>query len=275
MGSEGVREWRSDKCNLDAPAPRCLAGGMKKLLYLGGGLLIVALIAFVVLQFFLGSVVTAGVNNFAPKLTQTKVVLDGATISPLTGSGTLKGLVVGNPKGWSDGNLCSLGKIHIDVAPFSILGDHIIVNEIVIEAPEFNYETKLIASNVNDLLKKIEAAMGGGKDAAPTATSKSGQPIKFEVKKFRLQSGKVRLGVAGAAGLTLPMPDIELNDLGTKEGGITPDQLVFAVMKSVTSSVISATAKAAGQIGATGGAAAVEGVKKTGEAIKSLFGGKK
>ena len=275
MGSEGVRECRGDKCNLDAPAPRCLAGGMKKILYLGGGLLVVALIAFFALEFFLGHVVTAGVNNFAPKLTQTKVVLDRSVVSPLSGHGTLHGLVVGNPKGWSDGNLCSLGKIHIDVAPFSILGDHIIVNEIVIEAPEFNYETKLIASNVNDLLKNIEAAMGGGKDAAPTATSKSGQPIKFEVKKFRLQSGKVRLGVAGAAGLTLPMPDIELNDLGTKEGGITPDQLVFAVMKSVTSSVISATAKAAGQIGATGGAAAVEGVKKTGEAIKSLFGGKK
>ena len=248
---------------------------MKKLLYLGGGLVVVALVAFVALEFFLGSVVTAGVNNFAPKLTQTKVVLEGATISPLTGSGTLKGLVVGNPKGWSDGNICSLGKIHVSVAPFSVLGDHIIVNEITIEAPEFNYETKIIASNVGDLLKNIEATMGGGKDAAPPATTKSGQPIKFEVKKFRLANGKVRLGVAGAAGMTLPMPDIELTDLGTKEGGITPDQLVFAVMKNVTSSVITATAKAAGEIGKTGGAAAVEGVKKTGEAIKNLFGGKK
>ncbi len=247
---------------------------MKKLLFIGGGLVVLALIAFVALEFFLGSVITAGVNNFAPKLTQTKVVLDGATISPLSGRGTLKGLVVGNPKGWSDGNICSLGKIHVDVAPFSLLGDHIIVNEISIEAPEFNYETKIIASNVNDLLKNIEAAMGGGKDAAPQATTKSGKPIKFEVKKFRLASGKVRLGVAGA-GMTLPMPDIELTDLGTKEGGITPDQLVFAVMKSVTSSVVSATVKAAGQIGSTSGAATVEGVKKTGEAIKNLFGGKK
>jgi hypothetical protein len=247
---------------------------MKKLLYIGGGLAVVALVAFVALQFFLGSVVTAGVNNFAPKLTQTKVVLNSATISPLTGSGTLSGLVVGNPKGWSDANLCSLGKVHIDVAPFSILGDHIIVNEITIEAPEFNYETKIIASNVADLLKNIEAAMGGGKDAAPTATTKTGQPIKIAVKKFRLANGKVRLGLVGA-GMTLPMPDIELNDLGTAEGGITPDQLVFAVMKSVTSSVVSATTKAAGQIGGTSGAAAAEGAKKAVEGIKGLFGGKK
>jgi hypothetical protein len=46
-------------------------------------------------------------------------------------------------------------------------------------------------------------------------------------------------------------------------------------MRSVTPSIIAATAQAAGQIGTTSGAAALEGVKKTGEAIKSLFGGGK
>ena len=133
---------------------------------------------------------------------------------------------------------------------------------------------KIISSNVADLLKNIEAAMGGGKDAAPQATTKSGQPIKFAVKKFRLTNGKVRLGLAGA-GMTLPMPAIELNDLGTKDGGITPDQLVYAVMKSITGSVVSATAQAAGDIGKTSGAAAAEGAKKAVEGIKGLFGGKK
>jgi uncharacterized protein involved in outer membrane biogenesis len=243
----------------------------KKLLYLGVGLLVVAIAAYVVTAAFLGSIVTAGVNNFAPKLTQTKVELAGASISPLTGSGTLRGLVVGNPKGWSENNLCSLGKIHVAVAPFSLLGDHIVVNDVDIDAPEFNYETKLVASNVNDLLKNIEAAVGGGKGAAPEAKTKDGKPIKFEVKHFRLRNGKVRVGT-GAAGVTVPMPPIELTDLGTKEGGITPDQLAFAVMKNVTGSVISATAKAAGELGKTTGAAAAEGVKKAGEGIKKLFG---
>ena len=101
-----------------------------------------------------------------------------------------------------------------------------------------------------------------------------GEPIKFEVKHFRLENGWVRLGV-GPAAMKLPMLPIELRDLGTHEGGITPDQLVFAVMRSVTGSVVGATAGAAGKIGSTAGAAAAEGIKKTGEAIKGLFGGKK
>jgi Mrp family chromosome partitioning ATPase len=71
------------------------------------------------------------------------------------------------------------------------------------------------------------------------------------------------------------MPDLTLTDLGTKEGGITPDQLVFAVMKSVTASIVTATAKAAADIAKTGGATAAESVKQVGGAIKNLFGGEK
>ncbi|MBC7369221.1 MAG: hypothetical protein H7343_20835 [Undibacterium sp.] len=245
----------------------------KKLLTIVGICAALLLVVYIGLNFFLGSVVTAGVNRFGPKITQTKVELASASISPLSGSGTLTGLTVGNPKGWTAESAFYLRKIRIVVKPFSIFGDHIVVNEIFIDQPDFIYETKIIASNIGDLLKNIEAATGGAaKDGQPTA--KNGKPIKFEVKHFRMQNGTVIVGF-GPTALKLPMPAIELNDLGTKEGGITPDQLAFAVMRSVTPSIIAATAQAAGQIGTTSGAAALEGVKKTGAAIKGLFGGKK
>jgi hypothetical protein len=245
----------------------------KTLLYIVGALMALALLAYVGLQFFLGSIVKAGINNFAPKLTQTRVELAEAHISPLSGVGTLSGLYVGNPKGWTSEKAFYLGKIHVDVKPFSILGDHIVVNEIIIDQPEFVYETRLVASNIGDLLKNIEAATSG-KGGEPQATAKNGKPIKFEVRKFVLTNGRVTLGVGGTA-MTLPMPPITLENLGTSEGGITPGELTFAVMRSVTGSVISATVQATGKLGATSGAAAAEGVKKAGDAIKGLFGGKK
>jgi uncharacterized protein involved in outer membrane biogenesis len=247
---------------------------MKTLLIVLGVLAALGVAAVIALQFFLGSAVTAGVNNFAPKLTQTSVVLQSASISPLTGTGTLTGLVIGNPKGWGETPLCTLGKVHLNVAPFSLLGDRVLINEIVVDAPEINYETKIIASNVADLLKNVESTLGGGKNAAPVATTKDGKPIKVEVKKFRLTNARVRLGVAGT-GMTIPMPDIELNDLGTKEGGLSPDQILAAVVKQVAGNVVVAVAQAAGDISKTGGAATVEGAKKAFEGIKGLFGGKK
>ncbi len=246
---------------------------MKKLLIVLGVLAGLGLIGVLVMAFFLGNIVTAGVNRFAPQITQTNVTLGSAAISPFSGQGTLNNLVVSNPKGWSDAKLCSIGKIHIDVEPFSVLHDHIVVNELVIEQPEFLYETKVIASNVSDLIKNIDQATGGGKDSTQ-ATAKNGQPIKIVVKKLVVQNGRVTLGL-GPTAFAVPLPPITLTDLGTAENGITPGGLALAVMRAVTPNIVAASMSALGKAGGTTGAAAIEGAKQIGEGIKGLFGGDK
>ena len=230
------------------------------------------IIAYFGLSLFLGHIVKVGVNSFAPSLTQTQVGLKAARISPFSGSGSLTRLTVGNPEGWSDNNAITLGKIHFAVQPFSIFGDHIVINEIIIDQPEFLYETKIIASNIKDLLKNIESFTGSGGEEPAT---KSGKPIKFVVKKFRMTNGIAKLGV-GAAAIPLPLSLILMDDLGVAEGGSTPDQLVGAVMKNVLGGIVSATGKAAAEVGKTVGASTTEAVgnaaKKTGAGIKKLFG---
>ncbi len=244
---------------------------MRKLLIIGGTLAGLCVAAIVVASFYLGSVVTTGVNRLAPGIMQTRVVLSSATISPFSGSGTLRQLVVGNPKGWSDADLCSLRSIHVNVDPRSIFGDHVVVRDIDIDAPEFSYETRLVSSNVADLSTSISRASGS---PAPAATAKSGKPVRLEVKHIRLRNGAVRLGV-GTAAIRLPLPTIELTDLGTREGGVTPDRIASAVIRRVAEDIVSATTHAAGAVASTTGAAAAEGAKKAGSAIKGLFGKRK
>lgn len=243
----------------------------KALLYTALGLAIVVLIAYFAGYFFLGSIVKAGVNNVGPRVTQTKVVLEDASLSPVTGTGTLTNLAVGNPAGWSEGNALYLGRIHFDVTPTSVLGDTIVINELTIDQPELTYETRVVSSNIGDLLKNIEASIGGGKEKPDDPT---GKPRKFIVKHFKLANGKVTLGV-GPAALPLPLPPLELNDLGVAEGGLTAGQLTFAVMRQVLANVVTATTGAALKSGGTMGAAAGEQLKKTGESLKKLFGGEK
>lgn len=234
--------------------------------------LVLSLGLYVTLQFFLGGIVKSAVNKFGPTLTQTKVVLDGAQISPLSGIGTLTGLSVGNPTGWSAGDAFRLGKIHLNVEPFSLLKEQIVINELVIEKPEFHYETKIIASNIGDLLKNIEQTMGSS--SGTETPTKDGKPIKIIVKKLVLKDGSVALS-AGTQGVTMPLPEINMADLGVKEGGLTPPQLAAAIMRHVAPGIIAASAKALGTVGGTSGAAAAEGVKQVGEAIKGFFGGEK
>ncbi len=245
---------------------------MKKFLIILGVLAVLGIAAVVYVSMHLGEIVTAGMNRYGPQLTQTRLTLQSATISPFSGVGTLNNLVIGNPKGWSENDLASLGKVHIEVVPSSLRGDHIVLNEVIIEAPVFNYETKIINSNVNDLLKNIEQALGGAKPA--DAKSAAGPQKKFSVKKFRLVDGKVRVGLVGTA-TTVPLPVIEIDELGTKEGGVTAAEAASIVMNQVVGKIVSATAGAATDLLKTGGAASAESMKKAGEAIKGLFGGKK
>lgn len=246
---------------------------MKKiLLFLGIGFLVLAVGLYVGVMYFLGSIVKAGVNNLGPQLTQTKVVLAGATLSPLTGSGTLTGLSVGNPAGWSEGNAFSLGEVHVDVKPMSIFGDHVVINEITIDRPEFMYETKFVSSNISDLLKNIEKFTGGGgTPAKPT----DGKNMKFVLKKFRMTNAKATVGV-GPSALEVPLPALSLDNLGEAEGGITADELAQVLVKHVLGDIVSGTAGALGQVGGTTGAMTLEktkeAAKKAGDSIKKLFG---
>jgi hypothetical protein len=178
---------------------------------------------------------------------------------------------VGNPKGWGSDKALYFGSIHVSIAPGSVFGDHIVIDDLTIEDPEFVYETKFVSSNIGDLLKNIEGTAGGGR--ADDAKTSSGRVLKFEVRHFHMQGGKLSIGI-GPTAIPLPMPPIELSDIGTQEGGITSSQLAVAIMRSMAGTVVGTTTQAAGKIGSTMGAAAGAAAKDAGQELKSLFGGK-
>ncbi len=233
------------------------------------GIAVALVAAYLVLDFGLGAAVKAGINRFGPSLTQTKVQLEGAHFSPLTGSGTLSGLTVGNPPGWSSDMAFYLGKVHVKVEPASVLGDHIVIDEVAIDGPEFVYETRFVSSNIGDLMKNIERSSASG--SARQAKASDGKPLRFEIKHFQVTNGRVTLGV-GPTAVTLPMPPITLDNLGAN-GGITSDQVAVAVMRSVAAGVVQSTTQAVTKVGGTMGAAAGNALGNAANGLKSLFGG--
>ena len=218
----------------------------------------------------IGSVVRKGITTVGPRITGTPVTLEHVRLSPLSGSGSLTGLTVGNPPGWQSDRAFSLGHIHLDLEPLSLLRNAIVIEELSIDRAHFVYETKVVSSNIKDLLAAIEQATGG-----PAAPGGEGTAQKFIVKKFSLTDSEVSLGVSSAA-IKLPLPPITLTDLGVKEGGITASELTGALMRSVLSDIGQASAIAAGQLGAASGAVAVEAIgsaaQKAGQGLRKLFG---
>jgi uncharacterized protein involved in outer membrane biogenesis len=228
------------------------------------------LVAYVGTQFFLGSVVKAGVNKVGPRITQSKVELASASLSPLSGAGTLVGLSVGNPAGWTNGNALSVGRVHFVVEPLSILHDTVVINELTVEQAEFSYETHLVSSNIGDLMNNIEASVGNKTDAPV----KDAKPRKYIVRHFRLDRAKVTVGV-GSAAIPLAVPQIDLTNLGVAEGGLTSGQLAFALLRQVTPNIIAATTEATAHLNGTMGAAAGNAVKRASESLQKWLGTKK
>jgi uncharacterized protein involved in outer membrane biogenesis len=237
---------------------------MKKLLKVLAVLVLLGVIAAVAAGvFFLDPIVTKTVNTVGPRVTGTRVELDAAKVSPLTGGATLTGLSVGNPEGWTGDKAFYLGEVRASVNPASLLGDFVMVNEVFIDGPEFVYERRLLGgSNIDALLKQIEDNTGGG--ATPPTTIEPGgevkKPLKFAVKSFRLQNAKMTLVVAGQK-ITVPLPPLTIADLGVTEGGITADQVASRVLKQVLAQMAPIALEAVKDIGAGTLKGGTEGAK--------------
>lgn len=221
---------------------------MKIVLYIVGSLVALAVLAFLIVAFMLGSIVKKGVNHAGPRLTQTSVVLEDAKISPFSGKGTLKGLTVGNPVGWTTPRAFYLGEISIDIEPGSLTKETIVINSIVIDQPEITFETRITTSNLQDLLKNIQKSSGASEQPAgepkPADPAEPGKPVKLEVKSFRLVNAKVIVAGAGTS-VPVEIPSLLMENLGTREGGLTPEQLASAVLKEITAQVAQVAGKKA------------------------------
>jgi hypothetical protein len=65
----------------------------------------------------LNGAIKKGVETFGPQIAKVPVKLDGVSLSLFSGSGAIKGLVVGNPEGYKTDHAMSVGMASVSVAP--------------------------------------------------------------------------------------------------------------------------------------------------------------
>ena len=252
---------------------------LKKLL-LGAviGLLAVIIIAVIVMGLFLGKIVKKGVNTVGPKITQTTLTVDTVDLSLLTGSATVKNLVVGNPAGYKAPNAISVDRTAVSVSPMSVLSDKIVVKSIRLESPEITFEGSLSGNNLSKLLDNVNGtAKNGGPESADKTAAASNQPgKKLEVDDLLITGAKVHGTLVMVGGRevtlpTLPLPDIHLTDLGKGPEGITSTELTKDVLSEVVAGTLKAVGSAALNVGKDAENLGKEGVKKITTGIGGLL----
>ncbi len=243
---------------------------MKKKILLGLGIGIVAVIAIavIVVGFFLGDVIKAGMETIGPKVTQSSLTVGSVHVGILTGSAGVNDLVLGNPEGFKSTNAISVGKAAVSVAPLSVLSDKIVIKSVEVRSAEITFEgnpfgannLKKIMDNVNAFIGGTEAKPDDTNAPAPAGAKKPAK--KLEVDDFLITGAKVHFN-----GATLPLPDIHFSDLGKGPEGITAGDLVKKVLGEITTATVKAVAGSVGDAGKAIGSEA----SKLGKSIGSLF----
>jgi hypothetical protein len=238
---------------------------VKRGLLIGCLALVLLPIAGLILAFlFLGSIIKQGVEQVGPKVTGTTMTVQSVSIRPLSRGVLVKGLRVGNPEGYKTEKAFEMGEMRVEVDPFSLLGEKIVVRKVHIIAPDITYEKKLSGSNldqINENVNKFVESISGPAETQESAPAEASTQ-KLQIDELVLEDAKVNLSAGILKGKSVPIPilDIRMQNLGTGPEGITIGEAVKETMKAVLSSVGQAIKKA--------GSAVVEGISEPAGEVK-------
>lgn len=240
---------------------------MKKTLLIGGGGIVVIIIVAVVGVFlFSGDIIKAAVEDMGPKLTKSEVKLAKVDLSLTSGQASLSGLKIGNPSGFKTSHAFKLDNISLKLDTGSLGSDTIVINEILINAPDiiaefnkFSFNPLKAGASVEESLKTsnfiaiqnnvdafVKANTGGGSSSGSTAKSgDGGAEKKLIVEKFRMTGVKVRAVAHEGLKLDTSLPpfSISLDNIGKKEKGLSPDELAAVLISKVRAQVTDAMTK--------------------------------
>lgn len=224
---------------------------------------VAVLFIFLAMSLWLGTLVQTAIVEIGSRLTKTTVKLENVHIGLLRGLVQLDRLEIGNPPGFIAPSAMTLGTARVRLDLLSILSDTVVIDEILVEAPDITFEG-FPASNLSVIQNNVSAAVPAGSSKPDDKPAKPAAPgsKKLLIKKFALTNGRVITNVTGQR-LPLSLPDIHLTDIGKETGGATPEQVVSAVLSAITRSATGAVTDQTKQAGAA--------VNKASESLKKLF----
>ena len=196
--------------------------------------LIVAILVGVGIYVFsnLNQIIKEAVETVGPTVTKTEVLLEKVDVKVTDGRGQLNNFTIANPEGFSDANLFSLDNLVLQFNPKSVLdGDVIVIEEITVEGLKILAEQKGFNTNVQAMLDNLSSE--GASESSSSETSSEGSDVKLIIEKLKFAENDIQFLSENLGEYTLGLPSFELNNLGSKENGLTPEEMGVAILKPV------------------------------------------
>jgi hypothetical protein len=199
--------------------------------------------------------VKQAIEHWGPQITGVSVKVASVKIEATEGRGTIRGLVVGNPKGFEAPHALSLGEMRLTLDPVSVTKDVVVIKELLLVAPDVVYQRGQGSDNMTVIQKNVDAWVA--KNAG--AKKDEGPGKKFVIENLLIRNGKAHFGTT----LSMPMPDLHLRDVGKKSNGATAGEVVKQLWGAMLGSVSNLASRA--------GSAIKEGASSAVDSVKKLF----
>lgn len=212
---------------------------MRKIALIGGGAVALVVVLAVGVGVFLysslDSLVKKAIETVGTEVAGVPVSVSEVQIKLGEGKASIKGLSVGNPKGFTAPHAFRLGEIAIALDTGSVTGNPIVIKDISVASPEVTYETGAQGSNIDAIQRNIAAKSGGGGKSEPAASSSSDGGKKLVIDRLALTGGTLKMAtpIPGAQA-SAKLGDIVLTGIGRSQGGASSAQVAEQVLGALT-----------------------------------------
>jgi uncharacterized protein involved in outer membrane biogenesis len=183
----------------------------------------------------LDSIAASAVRSYGPEITGVSVKLSSLRIIPADGSAVLRGMFIGNPKGFKTDRALSLGEISMVLDADSLARNVVQIKKITVTGANISYEYGEDGSNLDAIQRNINRYVSerlGANAQAPT----QGPAKKFIIDNLIVVGGKITVTAAGLQDKTVAvdLPTVKMRGLGRTLGGATAGEIVQQVMGALT-----------------------------------------
>jgi len=183
-------------------------------------IIVVGIAGLAILSYSLDGIVKSQIEDIGSQMLKATVKVDDASVSILDGEGTIKGITIHNPDGFSDNPAVQLKQISVKIDLSSLLSNTVVVKDIRIKKPEVYFEQKISGSNLNTLKDNL----GGG--------STSG--VNMVVDHLLVEKGQVTLtaDIGSKKTVKAEFDRFELSGIG-RSGDNTMEQTMQQILEPI------------------------------------------
>ena len=208
------------------------------------GLVVLAIVGFVAyVAMNSGSLVKTAIEELGPDYLGVDVAVSEVNLALLEGSAQVKGLVMGNPSGFSGPHMMKLDEIKVVIDPDQVSESLVVMKEVLIDGAEIAAIAQGQRTNFQQLMDNLDSTGGSSTSSAEETTDSAASEMKFIIDRFTFTNAVASLDSDVLGDLELNIPDIRLSDIGRKGNGATAAEIAEQILKPISAAISSEAVK--------------------------------